>query len=116
MRGDKLKMSKSNDHSETGLSVKGSELSSPTVNGPLQAMSIAYVNSVPKCPHCSGLLSSVFVRVNEALAVMRIGRTKFYDEVGCGRIHLKHCGRRALVSWRTIVDWANSLPIYDPNK
>jgi hypothetical protein len=49
--------------------------------------------------------------VPEAIFTYGIGRSKFYLEVGAGRIRLRKCGRRTLVSADDMEAWAAGLPV-----
>lgn len=49
--------------------------------------------------------------VPEAIFTHGIGRSKFYLEVAAGRIPLRKCGRRTLVSADDMEDWAAGLPV-----
>lgn len=48
--------------------------------------------------------------VPETLALLKIGRTKFYEEVAAGRIHAVKSGHRTLIPAQTITDWISALP------
>ena len=49
--------------------------------------------------------------VPEATFGYGLGRSKFYQEVAAGRIRLRKCGRRTLVSTDDMEAWAAGLPI-----
>jgi excisionase family DNA binding protein len=49
--------------------------------------------------------------VQEAIFGYGLGRSKFYQEVAAGRIRLRKCGRRTLVSADDMEAWAAGLPI-----
>lgn len=53
--------------------------------------------------------------VAETLALIKIGRTKFYAELAEGRIRAVKCGQRTLVPGQAIQDWIEALP-YIPAK
>lgn len=48
--------------------------------------------------------------VPETLALLKIGRTKLYEEVAAGRIKAVKSGQRTLVPAQSIKDWIESLP------
>ena len=48
--------------------------------------------------------------VKEFLSWARISHTKFYDEVGNGRIVPRKCGKRTLVLRTDAEEWLNNLP------
>ncbi len=47
--------------------------------------------------------------VKEALTVTGIGRSKFYEEVGAGRIKVIKAGRRVLVPVEALRAWLKAL-------
>ncbi len=49
--------------------------------------------------------------VSEATSDYGIKRSKFYQEVAAGRIRLRKCGRRSLVSVDEMEAWAAGLPL-----
>jgi excisionase family DNA binding protein len=49
--------------------------------------------------------------VQEAIFGYGLGRSKFYQEVAAGRIRLRKCGRRTLVSTDDMEAWAGGLPV-----
>jgi excisionase family DNA binding protein len=49
--------------------------------------------------------------VPEATFGYGCSRSKFYEEVAAGRIPLRKCGRRTLVSVEDMEAWAAALPI-----
>jgi excisionase family DNA binding protein len=53
--------------------------------------------------------------VQEAILGYGIGRSKFYQEVAAGRIRLRKCGRRTLVSTDDMETWAAGLPVVNRN-
>ncbi|NBX73155.1 DNA-binding protein [bacterium] len=48
--------------------------------------------------------------VAETLALIKIGRTKFYKEIAQGRIKVVKCGQKTLVTGQAIQDWIEALP------
>lgn len=50
------------------------------------------------------------VSVKEAIEIMGIKRTKFYEEVKAGNIVLKKLGTRSLCPIDSIHKWIDSLP------
>ena len=48
--------------------------------------------------------------VNEFLAAYGIGRTKFYQEIEAGRLRIRKCGKRTLVTRQDAEAWLQSLP------
>ena len=52
--------------------------------------------------------------VNEALRLLPIGRTKFYDEANAGRLTLRKCGRTTLVLDEDLKAFLQSLPVVRP--
>lgn len=53
--------------------------------------------------------------VPEAIFGYGLGRSKFYQEVAAGRIRLRKCGRRTLVSVDDMDAWAAGLPAVNRN-
>jgi len=53
--------------------------------------------------------------VPEATFGYGISRSKFYEEVAAGRIRLRKCGRRTLVSSDDMEAWAAELPVVNRN-
>jgi hypothetical protein len=51
--------------------------------------------------------------VPEAIFTYGIGRSKFYLEVAAGRIRLRKCGRRTLVSADDMEVWVAGLPVIE---
>jgi excisionase family DNA binding protein len=49
--------------------------------------------------------------IPEATFGYGIGRSKFYQEIAAGRIRIRKCGRRTLVSSDDMEAWAEGLPI-----
>lgn len=49
--------------------------------------------------------------VDEAIGLMRVGRTKFYQELAAGRIFLRKSGQRSLVPAEAIKKWIAALPV-----
>lgn len=50
------------------------------------------------------------ISVKEAMDIMGIKRTSFYDEVKKGNITLKKFGSKSLCSLESVQDWIESLP------
>lgn len=55
-------------------------------------------------------IEPIFVTVPEALRLIGIGTTKFYEEVSAGRIELRKAGKRSLVPVASLKAWAAGLP------
>lgn len=49
--------------------------------------------------------------VPETLNLIRIGLTKFYEEVNAGRIPVVKAGHRTFVPAKSISTWIESLPV-----
>lgn len=47
----------------------------------------------------------------EALALMKIGKTKFYEEAAAGHITILKIGQRSLIPAKSIKAWIKSLPV-----
>lgn len=43
--------------------------------------------------------------VEEALALMKIGRSQFYKEISSGRLRIVKCGRRTLITESALRQW-----------
>lgn len=52
--------------------------------------------------------------VKEALRLLPIGRTKFYDEARAGHLKLRKCGRATLILAEDLKAWLGSLPVVTP--
>jgi excisionase family DNA binding protein len=62
------------------------------------------------------MLNKVAYTVNEALHVINIGRTKFYDEVKAGRIITVKCGTKTLVPAAEPEEWLKRLATMPQSK
>lgn len=49
--------------------------------------------------------------VDEFCAWASIARSKFYREVGAGRITLRKIGRKSIVTMTDAQNWLNALPV-----
>lgn len=49
--------------------------------------------------------------VDEFCAWASIARSKFYREVGAGRIKLRKIGRKSIVTMTDAQNWLNALPV-----
>ena len=54
--------------------------------------------------------------VTEFCLEFGISRTAAYREIQVGRLKIKKCGRRTLVSREDAEEWLRSLPAYQPDK
>ncbi len=50
--------------------------------------------------------------INEAIKILCIGRTKFYQELNAGRIKAVKIGTRTLIPNYSIEEWVENLPAY----
>ena len=48
--------------------------------------------------------------VQEASNLLRVGKTKFYEELAAGRIKAVKSGQRTLVTAQAVKDWIAALP------
>ena len=52
------------------------------------------------------------ISVQQAMEMMGVGRTTFYEEVKRGKITLKRFGaRKTLVPLEAVLDWIDALPV-----
>lgn len=54
--------------------------------------------------------------VSETLLLLKIGRTKLYEEIAKGQIKALKSGQRTLIPAKSIKNWVNSLPSIPPKK
>ena len=50
----------------------------------------------------------LLLRVNEACALLSMGRTSFYKEVASGRLHLTRAAGRSLVTWHDLEEYVEA--------
>jgi len=55
-----------------------------------------------------------YIRVSQACEQFSIGRTNLYKMLNEGRIRARKFGSRTLIDADSIVQWASSLPHYQP--
>ncbi len=53
----------------------------------------------------------IFLTINEAMEVGKIGRTKLYALLADGSLRARKSGRRTLIEAESLSRWASSLPV-----
>ena len=55
-------------------------------------------------------MEKLFVTVSEACHALAVGRSKFYELVGAGKIPVRKLGKRTLIAVADLQHFADSLP------
>lgn len=50
--------------------------------------------------------------IDETSKIIRVGRTRLYEEINNGRLKAFKVGKRTLISDASIQDWLANLPFY----
>jgi excisionase family DNA binding protein len=56
----------------------------------------------------------VALKISEACAASRIGRTRIYEAIGRGELRARKNGKSTLILYTDLVEWLSHLPAISP--